>query len=241
MLDSKRQVSTFLLAAFVMGGASMAVRAGPGGSLAVTSDYVLRGVSQSDGEAVLQGDVHWNFPIGWSAGVWASKVHIAPRRALTEFATYLQWQRTISADFDLSAAATHYSYPHDPRPVGYDYDELSLSLAWRDQIYVAATWTPRLNLYSPVDGLASNRRVFSVEASWHRALARRLDLTAGLGIYAPQGLDDASYSYGNLTLGWHYGHWRANLNSIWVQNAGHRQYSPGPAGGPLAATVAWIF
>lgn len=241
MFRFNRRVSTIWLAAIMAVGASTATRAGPGGSLSFTSDYVQRGVSQSNGESAIQGDAHWNFPARWSAGVWASQVRYAPGSATAEYALYLQWRRALSGDLDLSAELAHYRYPNDPRPIAYDYDEASLSIAWRDQIYVAATWTPRLNLYSLADGLASDRQVLTVEASWHRTLPTRFDVTAGLGFFGPQGLDYASYAYGNLTLGWHYGHWRTNLSAIWVQDAAHRQYSPGPAGGPLAATVAWIF
>ncbi len=238
---SNCRVLTLLLAAIIAAGASVAARAGVGGSLSLTSEYVLRGVSQSDGRSALQGDAHWNFPVGWSAGAWASQVRFAPGRVSNEFAAYLQWQRAISGDFDLGATLTQYRYPHDPRPIGYNYDEIGLSLAWRDQIYVAATWTPSLNLYSPSDGLASHREVYTFESSWHRTLGPRLDLTVGAGFYDPQGVDYASYAYGNATLGWHYGHWRANLSSIWVQDASHRRYTAGPSGGPLAATVAWAF
>ena len=209
--------------------------------MTVTSDYVLRGISQSDNGPVLQGDVHWKFPVGWSAGVWGTELRLKPRAASSELGAYLQWQRAISSDFDLGTALTHYTYTNDPRPVTYDYDELAVSLAWRDQLYLGATWTPRLNLYSSAEGLASNRKVYTFEASWHRTLLPRFDLSVGLGFYDPQGVDYASYTYGNATLGWHYGHWRAALSAIWVQDALHRQYSQGPAGGPLTATVAWFF
>ena len=229
------------LAASLALAVASAARAMPGGSIGLTSDYVLRGVSQSDGEAAFQGDVHWNFPAGWSAGIWASQVKLAPRSNTVELDGYLQWHGELNADLDLGATATHYSYPNDPRPVSYNYDELSLSLTWHDQIRVAASWTPSLNLYSYTDGLARDRQVYTLEASWHRDLGPRLDLTAGVGFYAPTGLEYASYAYGDASLGWRYGHWRVNLAWIWVQNGGHRQYSSGPAGGPLAATVAWIF
>ena len=230
-----------LLPALLACGACPAAHAGPGGSLDLTSDYVLRGVSQSDGQPALQGDVHWNFPSGWSSGLWGSQLRLKPRAATSELAAYLQWQGAVSRDFDLSAGYTHYAYPHDPRPVAYGYDELAVSLAWRDQVYLAATWTPSLNLHSAAGGQARNREVYTLEASWHRTLRPRFDLAVGLGFYDPHGVDYASYTYGNATLGWHYGHWRANLGAIWVQDAAHRQYSPGPAGGPLTATVAWLF
>jgi len=241
MAPDIRRICTLLLPALLAGGACMSAHAGPGASLSITSDYVLRGVSQSDGEPVLQGDVHWTFPSGWSTGLWGSQLRFRPRAATSELGAYLQWQGTVSGDFDMAAAYTHYTYPSDPRLISYDYDELAVSLAWRDQVYLAATWTPRLNLYSATDGLASNRAVYTLEASWHRTLRPRYDLSVGLGFYDPQGVDYASYAYGNATVGWHYGHWRANLSAIWVQDTLHRQYTPGPAGGPLTATVAWFF
>lgn len=232
---------TALLAASLASAAARPAHAGIGGAVTLTSDYVLRGISQSDNDPVLQGDVHWNFPVGWSAGLWGTQLRLKPRAADSELGAYLQWQHAISSDFDLGASFTHYAYANDPRPVTYDYDELALSLAWRDQLYLAATWTPSLNLYSSTDGLASDREVYSFEASWHRTLLPRFDVSVGLGLYDPQGVDYGSYAYGSGTVAWHYGHWRVNLSAIWVQDAQHRQYSPGPAGGPLTATVAWFF
>jgi uncharacterized protein (TIGR02001 family) len=205
----------------------------------VTSDYVLRGVSQSDGEPALQGEVHLNFPAGWSSGIWTSQLRFAPNRTSLELGAQLQWHGALTEDLDFGATLAHYGYPSDPRPIRYDYEELSVSLAWRDQIYVAASWTPRASLYSPAYGPAEHRQALSFEGSWHRNLRPRLDLSAGLGFYDPLGLDYAAYTYGNATLGWHYGHWRAHLAWIWVQDKAHRQYSTGPAGGPWAVTVSW--
>jgi len=221
--------------------AACPARAGPGGSVAVTSDYVLRGVSQSDGKLAWQGDAHWDFPAGWSAGLWGSQVALAPHSDSWELDSYLQWHGALSADWELGAAATYYSYPGDPRPVDYNYGELSVSMMWRDQIRIAASWTPSITLYSSSDGLATHRQAWTLETSWHRYLPARLDVTAGIGLYYPPGLEYAAYSYGDATLGWKYGHWRVNLAWIWAQDASHRQYTAGPVGGPLTATVAWIF
>jgi uncharacterized protein (TIGR02001 family) len=241
MLTLSRPVLRGLLAASLGAAASSTAVAQLGGSIGVTSDYVLRGVTQSDGEPAVQADAHWNFPAGWSAGLWGSQVELAPQSDTWELDGYLQWNGALSSDLDMGATVTHYSYPSDPRPVSYEYDELSLSLLWRDQIRVVASWTPRLNLYSYSDGLARDREVYTLEASWHRDLPDRLDLTAGVGFYDPQGLEYASYTYGDAALGWKYGHWRVNLAWVWVQDTGHRQYSSGPAGGPWVGTVAWTF
>jgi uncharacterized protein (TIGR02001 family) len=240
MLICYRPALSALAACLAVAAASPA-RAGLGGSVDITSDYVLRGVSQSAGKAAWQGDVHWDFPAGWSAGVWASQVSLAPESNTWETDGYLQWHRALSADLELGASATYYGYPGDPRQVDYNYGELGLSLMWRDQIRVAASWTPRITLFSYSDGLATDQQVLTLEASWHRDLPARLDLTAGIGVYYPPGLEYASYAYGDATLGWKYGHWRVNLAWIWAQDTTHRQYSSGPAGGPFAATLAWVF
>jgi uncharacterized protein (TIGR02001 family) len=239
-LSTRGVLGTALAAGLALGAASGA-RAGLGGSVAVTSDNVLRGLSQSDNRPAAQGELHWNFPAGWSGGVSASELRFAPNRASLELGAQLQWHGALSDDFDLGAALAHYSYPDDPRPVGYEYEELGVSLAWRDQLYAAASWIPNVNFRSTLDGSVRDRQALSLEASWHRTLRPRLDLSAGLGFFDPQGLEYASYAYGNATLGWHYGHWRAHLNWIWVQDASNRRYSAGPAGGPWTLTVAWGF
>ncbi len=230
-----------VLLILLSGSATAAVGATPGGLIGVTSDYVLRGVSQSQGNPAVQGEAHLGFAGGWSTGVWASQVRLLPGHTSSEVDLYLQWHATLNESFDMIATATHYSHPGDPRPISYEYDELGLSLSWRDQLSIAASWTPQLNLYSYTDGLARDHGVLDIEASLHRSLRPHFDLSAGVGYYDPPGLDYAAYGYGNAALTWHYGHWRADLAWIWVQNALHRQYASGPAGGPLAASLAWSF
>ncbi len=241
MLTPIRSALSALLAAALAIAAASPARAALGGSIDITSDYVLRGVSQSQGKAAWQGDAHWDFPAGFSSGVWASQVALEPRSNTWEVDGYLQWHRALSSDLDLGAAATYYTYPSDPRPADYNYGEMSLALMWRDQIRIAASWIPGISLYSYSDGLASDRQVLTLETSWHRDLPRHIDLSAGIGFYYPPGLEQASYAYGDATLGWKYGHWRVNLALIWAQNATHRQYSTGPNGGPVVGTLAWVF
>ena len=205
-------------------------RAGPGGSVDITSDYVLRGVSQSNGKAAWQGDAHWNFPAGWTAGVWASQVELLPQQDSWELDSYLQWHGALSPDVDLGASATYYSYPSDPRSVDYDYSELSVSmtLARPDpgggQLDSRASRCIHTRTAWP-----ATARSGPWKASWHRDLPARLDLTAGVGFYYPPGLDYASYAYGDATLGWKYGHWRVNLAWIWAQNADPSPVLLGPA------------
>src|SRR5215471_9166688 len=49
---------------------------GVGGSLSIVSDYVYRGISYSNEQPAIQGDIHYVGARGFSAGLWASTVHI---------------------------------------------------------------------------------------------------------------------------------------------------------------------
>ena len=48
--------------------------AGTTGSVALTSDYVFRGVSQTDGKPALQGGIEFASEGGFYAGAWGSNV-----------------------------------------------------------------------------------------------------------------------------------------------------------------------
>ena len=212
------------------------------GSVGAASDYVLRGVSQNRGEVAVQGDVNVRFAQGWSAGVWGSQLQLLPGQHTLEFDSYLQWRKALSADFDLAVSATYYSYPHDPRPISYNYEELAVAISWRDQLYATASWSPRVNFFTRYGfQLEPDRRVFNFELAAHRGLAAHLEALAGVGFYDPVGVDYASYTYGSAALDWHYGNWRAELAWIAVQGANHRWYSQGEAGGPFTLSVAWRF
>jgi len=218
-----------------------------GGFVAMSSDYVLRGVSQNGDDAALQGDVHLNLGSNWSFGVWGSEVKLTHYRHSLELNPYVQWRRPLGEDFDFAVSATGYVYPNDPRPIGYNYQELSVTAGWRDQLYATVRFAPEVTLFSNFGftgygyELSRDTRVLNFELSTHRTLRPHLDAVLGVAYYDPLGLDYATYTYGSAALDWHYGKWRADLAWILVQGDNHRWYSQGPAGGPLTLTVAWNF
>src|SRR5207253_6491686 len=64
-----------------------------GGNLAVTSDFIYRGLSQSSGSAALQADLHADTPGGAFGGVWAStRAHDLDPYAVYDLVLYL-WHR----------------------------------------------------------------------------------------------------------------------------------------------------
>lgn len=213
----------------------------PRGNILLTSDYVLRGVSQNNEQAALQLDVHLRPLDGLTLGAWASQVRLSPRRETAEINLYAQWRWLLPREFSMTAGAVYYAYPDDPRPVPYHYSEWNASLEWRGVVALSAAWMPGLKLFSPTYGASTNRHSWSAELTASHRLPAGLVAQAGIGYFDTIGLAKAGYAYGSASATRRFGHWRTELSVFWVQDRSHRLYASGPAGGPVAASVSWQF
>lgn len=213
----------------------------PGGSLTWTSDYVFRGVSQSDNLPALQAELHVHPAQQWTVGVWASTVRLLPIKRSIELDAYVDTHWVINQDLTLGISAVHYSYRDDPRPISYNYDELSASINWLDSYSLSASWSPNATLIALPYGVQTQQQTFTVEGGYHQALPLKLELLLGAGYYDPLEQHEGGYAFGSTGLSRRFGRLRTELNWFWVQDQVHRRYTPGPAGGPWAATVTWQF
>jgi uncharacterized protein (TIGR02001 family) len=66
----KTLIATALMAAI----STTALADGISGNVALTSDYVFRGVSQTDNQMAIQGGLDYEHPSGLYVGTWASNV-----------------------------------------------------------------------------------------------------------------------------------------------------------------------
>jgi uncharacterized protein (TIGR02001 family) len=81
------------------------------GNVALTSDYVFRGLTQTDGDAAIQGGFDVNHSSGFFAGVWASNVDAALYSdSEMELDTYLGWTGKIVVP-EVTLKALRYNYP----------------------------------------------------------------------------------------------------------------------------------
>lgn len=96
--------------AAVMGLASVA-QAEFSGNVALTSDYVFRGVSQNDSEMAIQGGFDYSHDSGFYAGVWASNVDDAAfANSSIEVDTYLGWGGDVGP-VGVDVGFLRYNYP----------------------------------------------------------------------------------------------------------------------------------
>jgi uncharacterized protein (TIGR02001 family) len=179
----------------LLGTAPCAAADSWGGSFGVTSDYIVRGISRSNGEPALQLDLHYANTSGFIAGLFASNTRIDRDDPTdVELDAFLGYAWTAGNDWRGKVLASHYAYPWNHEGSGYDYDELDVEAAYRDWLNAALIYSPNAPRYVPYAGLI---RVASksAEVTLQRPLLAKLSATAGLGYSRYEGPDPSGYGY----------------------------------------------
>lgn len=212
-----------------------------GGSIAATTDYIYRGVSQTRNEEVVQVDLHLQVGEHWVTGAWASPVEPRAGERATEVDFYTHWQQYLGAGFSGSLGATYYRIMNDPRNSSYDYLEWSVALNWRERLMLLGTWAPGSVLRIQGVGAIADANSYSLELTGLQPLSRNWSFQAGLGYFAGIDVPASGYMYGSSSLTRSFNRWQATLSYHWVESDEQRFYIPGLAGQPWALTVAWTF
>jgi uncharacterized protein (TIGR02001 family) len=176
---------------------------GFGGLVGIASDEVFRGLTQSDNQASPQLDLHYSLS-HWYAGLSAVGVRRgAERSAGVGLIAYLGYQRRLGDDWGASLALRHYDYPgYEQRDI-YNYDELALSMSWRDLIVATVMASPNV-FFSDLYGKSGRGAAYTYELGGRYPLARGFSLNAGAGFY------DLSRQ-----IGTGYAYWSAGISKQW--------------------------
>ena len=152
-----------------------------GGSLAVTSDYLVRGISRSNQGAAAQADLHVATDTGLIAGVFASSVNFYEgdhRNAeLSGFIGYA-WQP--SSAWRAKAVASYYGYVWNDAGSQYNYAEFGFEAAFDDWLDVGLVYSPDAPRYvfgTGLAGVAAETAEVTARTPW----SHRVAATAGLG------------------------------------------------------------
>jgi hypothetical protein len=225
-----------------------------GGNLAVTSDYIYRGVSESDGHGALQADVHAATDAGTFAGVWASTRdrNLVPRTA-GELQLYFGQRFALGSAWSATLAARADAFVGNASSGTDDYQELGLTLAWLDRWTLSLSAIPNAVRYLTYDtpyGYSEYHRLgrgpaYVVDSAAQWLLVRGLFATGGVGFYYASSLGagpltTTSYAYGNAGLAYQLQRWRIDLGYFTAQRRAARLF-PYPVANRLAATLSWQF
>jgi uncharacterized protein (TIGR02001 family) len=216
-------------------------------ALGAASDYVLRGVSFSNGRATLTADASYRSDTGWTAGLGLATLDRDSdgRRLLLTANAGHQWQ--LDSDWSAALGLNHTAYPGGARRRAYDSDELSATVAWRGRLTGSLSWSPDTTRLDAT-GRQRSGRAWAVELSARQRLFGAVALDAGIGYFELQARPRdgyasgrAGYPYASLGLSWAHGPLQAYLSRIDSRASARGLASAPRAGERWVAAALWEF
>lgn len=161
------------------------------GYASLVSDYVFRGMSQSNEDPTVQGGLDYVHPRGVFAGLFAVATEFPPNPSgsspgSVEIDAYLGYSRAAGRDWSWDVAALHYDFP-DSTGFDYSYDELAANLHFRDVLRIGATASGNVG--------AGGASGWTAEVEWRHAVRGRLLVSGSLGHYEFERSDWNDYLY----------------------------------------------
>lgn len=125
-----KKILTLCMATAMFGGTAQAQDIIPGefsGNVGLASEYVFRGISQSDESPALQGGIDWSHESGFYAGVWGSNVKFTDASLETDiYGGYSGEYNGLTYDI----GAIYYLYPDADDRFDYDFVEAAFALGY---------------------------------------------------------------------------------------------------------------
>ncbi|MEG0185558.1 MAG: TorF family putative porin [Stenotrophomonas sp.] len=213
-----RRCSVLLLGLAMSGAAAAAVE----GNATLTTDYVWRGSSQSDGGPAAQAGVKLGSERGWYASVWGSGVSFQPDNgARSEFDVVAGWSGALGQDWALDVNLTRYLYPSSN--VDLNWTELNSTLTWQQRYW--------LQVGVSDDALAGGHTGTYAQLGARLPLGEQWRLEAAVGHYWLASAQADDYLHGQLSA-------VATLTPAWELRAtvhdtdtAAKRLFPGNAGG----------
>jgi uncharacterized protein (TIGR02001 family) len=214
-----------------------------GGSLALTSDYFVRGITRSNDLEALQLDLHYVDSSGFVAGFFASNTQIDPyERRDAELNGYVGYTWTGSGDWHGRILGGYYAYPWNPEGSRYNYGEVDLDIGYQGWLDIALSYSPDAPRYAQrgLVGVSAE----SVEVNLQHSIVGKLSAAAGIGYYTMSGAPAAggagyvywsagiAYDLAPVALAVSYVDTTAGAKTLFYDNA---------ATGRCTGTVIWRF
>jgi uncharacterized protein (TIGR02001 family) len=142
-MNAHTALSVFRLASVVLlGAAPVASAFDLSGSAALTSDYVLRGISQTQGDATPQLGAKLTLDSGVYVAAWGSRVDYGPALGTdAEVDLSAGWNHTFGERWNLDLNLTRYFYPGTREPAYLDYNEVIATLTLGQRWWTMLAWS----------------------------------------------------------------------------------------------------
>ena len=183
-----------------------------GASVALTTDYVYRGVSQTDENWAIQGSFDYGHSSGFYLGVWASNVDEIISEGNIEMDFYGGYSRELFKNFTFDIGVIYYFYPDPGTGPRRDFIEGVLGVNYA---FSNIALTPELGLsynYSP-DFFGADRDGHHLLGTIDLTLPYEFGLSGNLGYQDVKGDQTTGGTAGEGgKSGFDYFYWRVGLS-----------------------------
>ena len=198
-------------------------------NVGIVSDYVFRGVSQTNEGPAFQAGMDYTHESGFHAGVWASNVDFVDGDgANAEFDFYVGWGMQINDMLNFDATVLRYAYLDQS---AYNYNELILTLGVGDYLSFLVGYSNDVFNSGESGTYVSASGSFPLPV-WDLTLdgsVGNYDLDKALGDSYQDVSVGLSRSFGEMSAGITYAY--ATNDIDWGENGGSRVF----------LTVGWEF
>jgi len=229
-----------------------------GGDAAITTDYIYRGLSETDHKGAVQLDLHASLATGTFAGVWASSLdHKYRPYADYDVEEYIGQRFDLSSAWNTSITATNYSYLGGSQLHSSDYQQVSASVSYLDRWTFSISAIPNAQRYWGYEW-TGRYPAYDAETSGQWLLWKGLYVTAGAGYYLFTGTNTrwlingkkaewlshqptVGYAYGNIGLAYEWRSWRVDVGYFLTQDRAQMLFPYPYANQRVAGTLSWRF
>jgi uncharacterized protein (TIGR02001 family) len=132
MMKSKL-LNSLILAALVVPSVAMAEEKSPfSGNVSLTTDYLYRGITQTNHRGAIQGGFDYADPSGFYIGTWGSNISWIPATGSSlELDTYAGYSGGFATDFTYNVGVLRYNYSGEYAPPSPNTNEVYGSIGWK--------------------------------------------------------------------------------------------------------------
>jgi uncharacterized protein (TIGR02001 family) len=189
------RAALIVIVALATGMAPLCNAAGSwGGSLDLTSDYFVKGITRTNDLEALQLDLHYIDGSGIVAGAAASNTQIDPyERRDVELDGYAGFVWSGNADWHGRILGSYYTYPWSAEGSRYNYGEVDLDLGYRGWLDVGLSYSPDFPrfLAHRIASVAAE----SLELNLQHPIVGKLSAGGGVGYREVAGPGGTGYVY----------------------------------------------
>ena len=188
------------------------------GGLTATTDYVFRGISQTNEDPALQGEVRFDHSTGLYAGLWASNVDFGSEIGSgIEYDTFIGYALPLTERVGLDLQFVRYNYSGLDGSSDFEYNEFIGNLTLDE------TWTATVGYSTDVFASGDDGTYLGLAGSW--PITEKLSWGAGIGHYSlPDVLAD--YMDWNVGLSWDASPFTLDLQFIGTDSDARNFFGP---------------